>query len=368
MSETETISKKEFPCEKCGGKLEFAPGQERIKCVYCGHEQDIPGVDTDFSASEYDLEEALKNAKTIDSSALADAAHEVRCDGCGAVSVMTEQSDRCPFCGSPVVVENNAESVIVPESLLPFKVEQKEASGIFKGWLKSLWFAPGDIMRRAQQKGMDGIYLPYWTYDANTHTSYSGQRGEYYYTTETYTDSEGNEQTREVRHTEWYNTSGTVKVDFDDILVCASKSLPHDLIDELEPWDLEDLKQYNSAFLSGFVTERYKVDLEEGYGIAKEKMDGPIRESIRRDIGGDEQRINSMNVDYSDTTYKHLLLPLWISSFRYSEKVYRFVINARTGELSGERPWSWIKITLASIAGAGVLGGIFYALKQGGVF
>lgn len=360
---SESTNKKEFPCSQCGGKLEFAPGQDRIQCIYCGHEQDIPGADVNFEAVEYDLEEALKEAKTVDAKSLANAGQEIRCSGCGATSVTTEQSDRCPFCASPVVVESSSDEVFVPESLLPFKIEKKKAATIFKDWLSSLWFAPNDLKRRAQQKGMDGIYLPYWTYDAKTKTRYSGERGEYYYVTETYTDADGNEQEREVRHTRWYPASGKVHVDFDDVLVCGSKSLPHDIIDELEPWDLEELKQYTPDFLSGFITERYKIDLAEGYEIAKEKMDGPIRSEIHRDIGGDEQRISSMSVDYSKTTYKHLLLPLWISSFRYGEKVYRFTINARTGELSGERPWSWIKITLAAIAGSGLLAALYWIFK-----
>lgn len=118
---------------------------------------------------------------------------------------------------------------------------------------------------------MDGIYLPYWTYDANTFTRYTGQRGEYYYVTESYKDNQGQTQTREVRHTRWYPVSGSVKVDFDDVLVCASKSLPHEMIDELEPWDLHELKPYDARYLSGFVTERYKIGLEEGFSISKQK-------------------------------------------------------------------------------------------------
>ncbi|HRG75498.1 MAG TPA: hypothetical protein PLX69_13140, partial [Leptospiraceae bacterium] len=173
-------------------------------------------------------------------------------------------------------------------------------------------------------------------------------------------------QTRQVQHTRWYPASGSVSASFDDVLVCASKSLPHEMIDELEPWDLHELKPYDARYLSGFVTERYKIGLEEGFSISKGKMDGPIREKIRRDIGGDEQQISSVNTTYSEVKFKHLLLPLWISSYRYNEKIYRFIINARTGEVTGDRPWSWIKITLATLAGLALAGAIYYFTQHAG--
>ncbi|MCB1160844.1 MAG: hypothetical protein KDK45_25300, partial [Leptospiraceae bacterium] len=332
MAENE--QKKEFPCSKCGGKLEFKPGLDQIECVYCGHKQDIPGAEKakDFVAKEYDLEDALKNAKKFTADKLVDKGKEIRCNGCGASSIITEQSDRCPFCASPVVVEaSSSEEMFIPESILPFKVDKKSATQKFKDWISGLWFAPNDLKKRAQQKGMDGVYLPYWTYDAETTTAYTGERGEYYYETEYYTDAEGNEKSREVQKTRWYPTSGTVRVSFDDVLVCASKSIPEDIVNELEPWDLQELKPYEASYLSGFITERYKVDLKEGYGKAQERMKDVIRTAIERDIGGDTQRIHSTNTNYYDTTFKHILLPLWISSFRYSEKVYRFMVNARTG-------------------------------------
>jgi uncharacterized Zn finger protein (UPF0148 family) len=357
--------KSEFPCSKCGGKLEFKPGTDHIVCVYCGHDQPVVSTDDNFVVQEYDLQEALKNTPKLSPAQLASNGKEIRCDSCGAVSVITEQSDRCVFCASPVVVEvAKTDGMIAPESLLPFKIDKKTAGMKFKEWISGLWFAPSDLSKRANQSGMDGVYLPYWTYDAHTTTKYVGQRGVYYYETETYKDANGETQTREVRKTRWYPASGTVKVFFDDVLVCASKSLPHSLIDGLEPWDLEDLKKYEPSYLSGFVTERYKIDLKDGYEIAKQKMEDPIRAAVCEDIGGDTQQISSIHVSYFDTKFKHLLLPLWISCFKYSGKVYRFAINARTGDVSGERPWSWVKIFFASMASAGVLGLAYYFMEQ----
>ncbi|MDP6959814.1 MAG: hypothetical protein QF645_13495, partial [Planctomycetota bacterium] len=265
----------------------------------------------------------------------------VKCGDCGAESTLDPNvtSDECPFCGSPVVVQEGSEKKIRPKSLLPFKVEQKEAGDLFRKWLVGLWFAPNKLKHLARRdKPLDGMYIPYWTYDSNTTSYYTGERGVDYYTTETYTDSEGNTRTRQVRRTRWYSVSGCVWNSFDDVLVLASNSLPRKYADELEPWDLKNLTGYSEDYLPGFRTESYQVDLEEGFGRAKEIMDSSIRSSIRRDIGGDHQRIHSVSTQYDDITFKHILLPIWISAYRYNQKPYRFLVNGRTGEVQGERP------------------------------
>lgn len=215
---------------------------------------------------------------------------------------------------------------------------------------------PSDLKRYANNPDkLNGMYMPYWTYDSNTSSSYTGQRG--INRTQTYTAYEnGKSVTRTRTVTDWYPCAGHVSNNFDDVLVLASRSLPEKYADALEPWDLKELTDYNSKFLAGFRSEVYQVDMKDGFGKAKGKMEVVIRQSVNRDIGGDHQRIISLNTAYNDITFKHILLPVWISAFRYGDKTYRFMINGRTGEVQGERPWSWIKITLlvVSIIAAGV--------------
>jgi len=138
-------------------------------------------VETNEPILEYDFEAALRSSLHGESKSLSPEGKEIQCSGCGAVSLVTEQSTRCSFCGSPVVVDLK-ESVdrIIPESILPFSIDKKTAQTSFLGWLKSRWFAPGDLSKRANREGMDGVYLPYWTYDADTSRSYKGERGVYY--------------------------------------------------------------------------------------------------------------------------------------------------------------------------------------------
>jgi hypothetical protein len=336
--------------------LVFAPGTAAMVCPYCGNEQHIEIDDTPVLERSFDaarLQQSLRPASEVVHGV------QVRCEGCGAIQSVEDQSTHCAFCDSPVVIEQDDPQVIVPESLLPFAVDAESARGVFDTWLKKRWFAPSDLAKRSRRSGMDGVYIPYWTYDTFATTSYTGQRGEHYYETEYYTDSEGNRQSRQVQKTRWYPASGTVHNAFDDVLICASESLPRKLVAELEPWDLESLVPYEGGFLSGFRTERYRVGLEDGFERATERMSPVIHSSICSDIGGDVQRVISQSTQYGDKTFKHLLLPLWISSFRYGDRVFRVLVNARTGEVQGERPWSVAKIALFVLAIAVVVGAIY---------
>jgi hypothetical protein len=157
-------------------------------------------------------------------------------------------------------------------------------------------------------------------------------------------------RTRQVRRTRWWPVSGRVGNDFDDVMVLASRSLPPGYAEALEPWDLPDLVPYRDEYLSGFVAESYQIGLPEGFEIAKSIMAGTIRATIAGDIGGDHQRIHSVDTRYFNVTFKHALLPVWISAYRFHDRTFRFLVNARTGEVQGERPYSWVKITAAVLA------------------
>jgi hypothetical protein len=225
----------------------------------------------------------------------------------------------------------------------------------FRDWIGRRWFAPSDLKQYARSGGrLRGVYLPYWTFDCFAESQYTGQRGDDYWTTQTYTTRVKGKtvtRTRPVRKTRWSFASGTVHDRFDDLLVVGSRTLPTSTVRRLAPWDLENLVPYREDFLAGFGAERYQIDLAGSFEIARELMAEPIRRSIRVDIGGDQQRIASVHTSYHDITFKHILLPVWVSAYTYRGRVFRILVNARTGELQGERPYSFWKIALAVLAG-----------------
>lgn len=362
---TDAANEHDIACTSCGADLKYKPGISALKCPYCSAENEIETIED--IVGEQDFREVLANAEEKV------ATHEVttaKCDSCGASSTYDPNvaTDSCPFCGTTITVQAETSKLIKPQSLLPFKVPKDDAKKSFRDWLSGLWFAPNKLkkMKNAAQ-GMQGVFLPHWTYDSQTTSSYVGQRGIYYWVNESYTttDSKGKSirRTRRVRKTRWYPAHGIVQNAFDDILVIASESLPKKYVAELEPWGLEDLVSYDSRYISGFKSETYTVDLETGFQNAEQQMDPTIRQTIRRDIGGDTQRIHHFKSSHSDITFKHILLPVWMSAYRYQEKVYRFVVNARTGEVQGERPWSAVKIAAAIIGGLAIIGGIVWYVQ-----
>lgn len=342
---------KRFPCAQCGAKLEFKPGTDSLTCPYCAHENRIE-VSTD-AIEEIDFRAVLAQLEEEEAH---DEVHVVRCDACGAETTFDPNvtAAACAFCGSNIVAQARSRRRITPKALLPFAIDRRKGLRLFDEWLKGLWFAPSALRKMAHHDDrLSGVYVPYWTYDSETTSDYVGERGEDYWDTETYTTVENGRtvtRTRQVRRTRWYPARGRVYDSFDDVLVMASRSLPQKLADRLEPWDLENLVPYKDDYLAGLKAESYQIDLAEGFEIAERKMEVVIRRTVRRDIGGDHQRIHSLSIRHDDVTFKHLLLPIWISSYRYGDKVYRFVINGRTGEVQGERPYSFWKIFFLVVA------------------
>ena len=361
---------RQFPCKNCGGPLVFMPGTTHLKCPYCGTENDIPiDAEDDDYLKENDFQAALeKENRNQEEESSAPVADAVLCGYCGATSTITERrtSDLCPYCGHPLAMQNLFKFKLNVQALLPFAIDADKAILIYRNWLKSRWFAPNDFKRRATRgEAMKGIYMPYWTYDAVTKTWYTGQRGDAYYTTEMVPVTQNGRtsmQPRQVRRVRWSRASGNVTVGFDDVLVPASHSVPLNIQDGLQPWNLRDLKPFRQEFLAGFVTETYQLQLKDGFDEAKRRMEPRIDEAIRRDIGGDEQQVDSKRSEYSKITFKHILLPVWMSAYAYGGETYRFTVNAQTGEVSGDRPYSVWKIALTVIAGLVALLLVYYLM------
>ena len=343
-----------FPCTGCGGDLLFKPGAAKMECPYCGAEVDCPAPTGEVL--EHDFENQLA---MLESGATTTVVAEVNCEACGAHNQLeaNQTSGECAFCGTAFVQQPQTANVLCPQAVLPFAVTREEGLGHFREWINGLWFAPNKLKQFARDiNKLKGLYIPHWTYDSDTITDYMGQRGEAYYVTV----SDGEGKTRQERRVNWYPAAGRVWVSFDDILVPASDTLPRKYVDELEPWDLPNLTPYADEYLSGFQSESYTTDLRGGFNLAKDKMVPEIESKIRWDIGGDEQRIHSKTTVYQNITFKYILLPVWISAYRFKDRSFQFLVNARTGEVQGERPWSWVKITLAALLVISIIGIIVY--------
>jgi len=273
----------------------------------------------------------------------------------------------CPYCGSPFVIDSiYKDTILSPKSLIPFQIDKKQAIGEFKKWIGKSWFAPNDLKKADLNfEQFKGVYVPYWTYDADYASKYTGLRGDYYYTTKTVRVGDKT-TTQQVRQTRWTPTSGNVSGNHDDLLVVASETLPKKYVRKLEPWDLTKLTPFDRNYLSGFTVEKYKVELDAGFEIAKEIGKPVVKAKVCNDIGGDTQQVTSMNTSYDNITFKHLLLPLYVCAYVFKGEVFQFLVNAQTGEVQGEKPKSWGKIILAILIVLIIVGGAIAAMMYFG--
>jgi predicted RNA-binding Zn-ribbon protein involved in translation (DUF1610 family) len=353
-----------WPCNQCGADLRYAPGATQLVCDHCGATQAIPDLPAARSRSlnEIDL------ARGLDDDLPGSQMEQVRvtpCPSCGAQVEFrgATHATECPFCATPVVIGTGEERRIKPQAVLPFALDERQAREAMTNWLGSLWFAPNGLQDYARKgRALNGLYVPYWTFDAATRSQYSGARGDHYFESRTVTRN-GRSETEQVRRTRWSARSGWVSRRFDDVLILASTSLPRHYTDNLAPWDLTALQPWRDDYLAGFTAEGYTVPLADGHGMARDVMADVIRDDIRRDIGGDEQRIEAVETDWRGETFKHVLLPIWMAAYKYNGKSFRFVVNGQTGKVQGERPYSAWKIAFAVLA-ALILGGIAFYISQ----
>ena len=368
MSAPTPVNEHRFPCDTCGSDLRFDPASANLTCDHCGNTDTIETDDSPWSAiRELDFKTAL-------SSALPESEIEetrvITCPNCGAQTEFDEEvhAKECPYCATPVVTDTGTHRHVKPKGLLPFALTEEQARDAMTEWLGRLWFAPNGLQQYARKgRSLKGIYVPYWTFDADTKTSYRGARGTVHHRKKRVTRN-GKSQTITVTDVRWTSKSGRVARFFDDVLVLASQALPKKHTDALEPWDLSGLVPYNPEFLAGFRAEAYQIELEDGFVAARSHMDKIIQRDVRFDIGGDRQRIDHIDTTVKDITFKHILLPIWMAAYKYRGKSYRFVVNARTGRVKGERPYSAWKIAIVVLLAAILAGGIGYlvALEEVG--
>jgi hypothetical protein len=341
-----------FPCKGCGAELLFNPSAESLKCEFCGFEEKIPKSQKEIKEYKFDEYMAAPKEKGFGTETTS-----FQCENCGAVTSMAPGtfSGECAFCGSKHVIESEELSNVVrPESLVPFGVDKNKALEKFREWLSSRWFRPSDLKHKSELAEINGVYLPHWTFDAFTSSWWEAERGDHYYETEwvTETDAQGNSKQvqKQVQKTRWTWVSGHHQRFFDDELVCASKGVSREMVRGIYPYQTDKLVHYEPSYLSGWAAEEYSVDMKQAWDVGKGQMEAAIRSDCSRLVGGDTQRSLRVDTAYSNITYKHVLLPLWVAGYTYAEKVYQFLVNGQTGKVYGKAPYSWVKIGLLVLA------------------
>jgi len=335
------VARQKFACPACGGEAVWNPTKRALICPFCGTvspvELQTRGPETVIV--EHDLARALRDIPDSRRGWRTDKV-SVRCQSCRAISVFdpSRVGQRCEFCGSAQLVPyTEVKEAFSPESLLPFAVDEARARDLVRGWYSRQWLAPNNLNKRALTDTVRGLYVPYWTFDAKVHAEWQAESGRYYYV-----QVSGKREQR----VQWSPAGGALDHAFDDELVCASVGVPGSLLRKIEPFPTGGLIPYDPGYLAGWTVERYQLDLVNAATRSREQMDAQLRRLCGAEVPGDTYRNLQVQSAYSDQTFKHILVPVWLLTYTYGSTVYHVAANGVTGHIAGERPWSWIKIAL----------------------
>jgi hypothetical protein len=333
-------------CAACGAQAEWNPAKGTLVCSFCGTEAPFTVDPGTGALVEHDLVRALREIPDADRGWLVET-RTVQCQSCKAVSVFdpARTGQNCDFCGSPALLDYQAiKAPIRPQGLLPFKVDQGRVREQMRAWFRGRWLAPNNLGTRALVDRVHGVYVPYWTFDAQAVCRWTAEAGHYYYTTERYRDNQGRTQTRRVRHVRWEPASGVVEHFFNDEPVPGTQGLRHDLLKKIEPFATAELVPYDTAYLAGFVAEHYQIVLVDAAAQSQEAMVSQLRSMASGQVPGDTQRNLEIHPEFSGQTFKHVLVPVWVLAFTYRAKLYQVLVNGYSGTIAGDYPLSPWKV------------------------
>lgn len=346
-------------CPSCHASIEFNPEVGKLKCPYCGYEADIPAPENEQEQVAQELD--FHSAEARGNVDWGTDTKNIICQECGAESIYDalQVADTCPYCGSNQVMESAGKDTLAPNGVCTFEVTHRQAAEHFEKWIGGKWFTPRAAKESAQPDAFQGVYLPYWTFDTKTSSRYSAKYGRYRDTK----DKDGNVK----RETDWFNCTGLYQQFFDDHLVCATTRYEKGMLKQIEPFHMDKNKAYRPEYMSGYLAERYSVGLDDGWEIAQTEIGQSLRQKITEQIketyDADTVKELKISTTHDDVTYKYLTLPVWLSSFKYDNKIYSFMVNGQTGKVAGEAPTSKLRVTIAIVIVLLIIAAIWLMLQ-----
>ena len=353
---------KDMKCASCGGVLEFDPTVQQLRCSSC---KEITVFDKTGSVEENELSHYTDREKL---SEVWEHTVTVNCKNCGGQFVINadEISGRCIYCGSTRTANLKDFPSLVPDGVVPFKVDRAKASDILKKWAKKRFWAPRDFKKKLQELSLKGIYLPFYTYDSDTFSTYTAQAGDYYYVTVPHTVYQnGKTKTvmRQERRTRWRHVSGHFEKFYDDVWITAFPEEKNGVIVR-EDYSKDAVKPYSPEYLSGYSAQMYSKPVLDGFSDAKGEINERIRGEIIKKINADEVAALNVDTSFENNTFKFVFAAMWLYSYQYKGKVFSAAVSGLTGRVKGKSPVSVCKVLIAILLAVLLLVGVWFLITN----
>jgi len=353
----------EFKCPQCGAVTAYAIGQSLLACEHCGYQETIQSQVLGRAAeqSEFSLENLAKAAH-----GWGDDRKELKCLSCGAEIAIPAGSmaATCTFCGSnKVVLGTLSNDQLRPKFLIPFKIDPSKCQQIAREWLGSNWMVPKELKQFAAMDAFSSIYLPYWTFHAFTNATWQAEVG--HHVSERYYDASSKSWKTRTKIV-WRWESGQAGLEINDLLVAGTERASARHLANIDQFHLNEIVAYTPEFLAGMQAKGYDRQLEPAWEIARGVMREKTKDACIRQASTSMVRNFSMKLDFSDESWRYLLLPVYLAAYQFDGKTFHAIVNGQTGDISGQRPVDWKKIWLviALILAPGVLAGLVGLLSM----
>lgn len=322
-----------YSCPNCNAQLSYIPEKMSLHCEYCGYEEKLIGESSNL--------ENVFNLLEIEDNSWKDEVKVVRCENCGAENVISvyDIASECPFCGSSQIVQIDELPGKKPDRVIAFRISSDNSRELFSKWIKRKLYVPKKVKKDIPSIKINGVYLPCWTYDANSISEYKGRLGKRY----TVTVGSGKNRRTETR-IRWFYIKGTEFVDFDDVITNAGNKINASELSSIEPFNTNESFVYEQKFLAGFSAEHYKINVQAGWKNVQPRMKNYIKTRILSHYHYDVVGYLNFEPVYKNITYKYVLLPIWIGAYSYNKKDFRFIVNGENGKITGKYPISAPKV------------------------
>lgn len=334
----------EFSCPQCAASTAYSADNGGLTCTFCGYYAPPAQEAIGIKAAEFEFTvetmERVAHGWGIER-------QELACNRCAARTTISSDmlTHTCPFCGSNQVVQVKApQDALRPRFLVPFAITEDGCREKTAVWLSDTWLAPKELQKFAHHSNYTPIYIPFWTFDADTHADW---RAEVAHTRTVTTGHGKNRRTHTV--TDWKWESGNVHVNIDDLLVNGSNQVSTVLLEQMQGYNMGDLTAYDPAFLAGIQAQAYDTGLDEAWETGRGQMRERTRTACRADATSQRMRNFSMSLEFSNESWRYILLPLYLATYTYEHKPYQVMINGQNGIIAGQRPVAWKKVIAAMV-------------------